>query len=83
MKTEATRLAWLLALVCLFPLVTGASSFFVQDNAGIINSDTWKMVDQKNAKYQKSDQHPIVIVETLQNAKKTQPAGLSKASRTL
>lgn len=83
MKTAATRLAWLLALVCLFPLVTGASSFFVQDNAGIINSDTRKMVDQKNAKYQKSDQHPIVIVETLQNAKKTQPEGLSKASRTL
>ncbi|MFQ7322836.1 MAG: methanol dehydrogenase, partial [Lactobacillus delbrueckii] len=33
LKTAATRLAWLLALVCLFPLVTGASSFFVQDNA--------------------------------------------------
>ncbi|GHV97733.1 hypothetical protein lacNasYZ03_12150 [Lactobacillus nasalidis] len=55
----------------------------MQDNAGIIDSDTAKMVNQKNAKYQKTSEHPIVIVETLRNAKRTQPDGLSKATKTV
>ena len=78
-----TKYFKLLLLLPVAFLLMASSNFFVRDNAGILNSSTVKMVSQKNAKYQKSDKHPIVIVETFKNAKRTQPDGLSKASRTV
>lgn len=83
MKTIANRLLASLALLLAFFTLTGASSFFVQDNAHLINTDTKQIVEKKNAKYQKTTAHPIIIVETLKHAKKIQPDGLNKATRTV
>ena len=83
MKTAINKLVCALSLVLALALLTGASSFFAQDNAGILTKDTRQIVNRKNAKYQKSRQHPIVIVQTLDNAKKTQPSGLNYAQKTV
>ena len=83
LKTAINKLVCALSLVLSLALLTGASSFFAQDNAGILTKDTRQIVNRKNAKYQKSRQHPIVIVQTLDNAKKTQPSGLNYAQKTV
>ncbi len=58
LKTIANRLLASLALLLAFFTLTGASSFFVQDNAHLINTDTKQIVEKKKRQVPKDDGTP-------------------------
>lgn len=82
-KTKKTKFGAIIGLVIVFFTLSGFTQSNIEDGAHILNKETQKLINAKNARYWQTKEQPQIVVKTVKRLNHLTPKRLNKMKETV
>lgn len=83
LKKTNSKFGIIIGLIIVFFTLSGFTQANIEDNAHILNRETRKLVNAKNARYWQTKEQPQIVVKTVKRLNHLTPTKLSKMKETV